>query len=348
MEILLLVTLVAVAASVLYVAAKFNERTRQTIKPLVDVAVKAHSQPIKTATDDLKQQLEAVVSQIRQSHDETRDRLDRVDRRVSGLSKLPADLETLKRLGESVGGRQDELNRELLQLDQRLTEFGQALGQQLDRLEQADGQLPDLPILAQLDQRLAQFGEALGQQDSMVTQVYNYAKRREARAISSREAQAASSPIMGSLVLAMLEAEDHADRKGWGNPPNLYALTEDALPEMPDSGPGGFVLVEQQPPPDGDLIEALTNVHWPKDVVGCILVTELRNLPSEAKEDAPVDPAMVGQWASTHPDGRPARLAVAVYRDGPYTCGLHIKGEDDVQIRTELAPDLVTALRGTF
>jgi hypothetical protein len=347
MEILLLVTLVAVAASVLYVAVKFNQRAEQAIRPLVDAAAKAHSESIK-ATDDLKQQLETVASQLRRSRDETLDRLDRVDGRVSSLSKLPADLETLKRLGESVGGRQDELNRELLQLDQRLTELGQGLGRQLDRLEHADGRLPDLSILAQLDQRLAQFGEELGQQNFMVTKVYNHAKRQEARAISSREAQTASSPIMGSLVLAMLDAEDHADRRGWGDPPNLYALTEESSPEMPDSEPGGFVLVEQQHPPDGDLIEAFANVHWPEDVVGCVLVTELRKLPSEVMEDAPVDPEMVGQWASPHPDGRPARVVVAVHRDGPYTCGLHIKGEDDVQIRTELAPALVTALRGTF
>lgn len=348
MEILLLVTLVAVAASVLYVAATFNERTRRNIAPLVARATKANSQQIETATADLREQLKSVVSQLRQSHDETLDRLDRVDSRVSSLSKLPADLETLKRLGESVGGRQDEFSREQLQLDQRLAEFGEALGQQLDRLERTHGQVPILSNLSQLDQRLAQFGEALGQQNTMVTHVYNYAKQREARAVSSREAQASSSPIVGSLVLAMLEAEDHADRKGWGSPPSLYALTEDASPEMHDSGPGGFVLVEQQPPPNGDSIEALTNMHWPEDVVGCVLVTELANLPLTVGEGAPIEPATVWQWASAHPDGRPARLAVAVCREGLHTCGLHIKGEDDVQIRTELASDLVTALQDTL
>jgi hypothetical protein len=117
---------------------------------------------------------------------------------------------------------------------------------------------------------------------------------------------------------------------------------------MRDAGPGGFILVEQQPPPAGDLIEVLASIHWPEDVVGCVLVTELINLPPGAEEDAPIAPVAAEQWASARPDGRPARLAVGVCGNGEYTCGLRLKGDDDVQVRTDLAGDLVTTLLGTF
>src|SRR5437763_12767840 len=106
-----------------------------------------------------------------------------------------------------------------------------------------------------------------------------------------------------------------------GKPPQVYALAEKISPvsadhklyaKIRDARPDVVILVEQEPLPGGDLIEVLASIHWPEDVVGCVLVAELTALPPGSKEDAPIDPVMAEQWASTHPDGRPARLAVGV------------------------------------
>ena len=82
-------------------------------------------------------------------------------------------------------------------------------------------------------------------------------------------------------------------------------------------------------------------------MVGCVLVTELADLPART-DGAPVDHVAASQWASARPDGGPARLAVSVGRNGEHVCGFRVKGEHDVQTRADLADDIVTALRGTF
>ena len=316
MEILLIVTIAIVAASGLYVAFTFNKRTKQSATPLINDAINDISHRIEVAAEGLKQQFPVITNELRRDRRDTQDRFDRADTRISDVSsRLLAELETIKYLTDQIGTRQDELNGDL----------------------------------QQLDHRVVQFGDSLAQQGIKITEIYGYVKRRGT--------QTESSPEMGSLVLAMLEAEAHTDRKGWGQPPDLYALTEKTSPtaadhelpaEMRDARPGGLIPVELEPLPDGDPIEALANIHWPEDVVGCVLVTELTNLPPRGEEDAPIAPVAVAQWTSTRPDGRPVRLAVGVCRKGEHTCGLRIKGEDDVQIRPGLADDLVTALLGTF
>ena len=155
----------------------------------------------------------------------------------------------------------------------------------------------------------------------------------------------------------MLEAESYVGGKGWGERPHLYALTAPASTVAADreladgiSGarPDALVLVEQERLPDGDLVEVLAGIQWPADVVGCVLVTELAALPPRNEGDGPIDPLASGQWASPRPDGRPARLIVGVRRSGGHMCGLRIKGEDEMQVRNEMAGDLVAALLGTF
>jgi hypothetical protein len=162
---------------------------------------------------------------------------------------------------------------------------------------------------------------------------------------------------MDPLTFAVLEAESHMAHKGWGLPPQLYALAtkasltavdQELAAEVQDAWPGALIPVEQEPLPEGDPIEVLASIHWPHEVVGCVLVSELIVLPADAEEHAPSDPAAAEQWASSHPDGRQARLAVGVSRNGEYMCGLRIKGENEVQVGAELADDIVTALLGTF
>jgi hypothetical protein len=267
MEILLLITLITVAASALYVAFMANIRAKQVIAPLVDSAASNMASTIKTARDGLKKQVEEIADQLQ----------------------------------KNIAAQQSQIGRDLLQLDRRV----------------------------------AQLSDSLAQQNAQIAEIHS--------SIGRPEKQAEFSPDIDSLTLAMLEAESHAETKGWGKPPQLYALTADTR-----NGRSALTPVEREPLPDGNLIEGLAGIHWPDDVAGCVLVAELSALPLRGAETAFVDPVAAGQWASMHPDGRPARLAVGVRRDGKHTYGLRIKGEDNVQVRADLAEDLVTALRDTF
>lgn len=323
MEILLLVAITAVAASGLYVAATFNKRTKQNTAPLIDSAAKNITERHEATAEELRQELQAIRKELRQGRElttqhriEMEDRLDRADGRISSMSsQLLPELGKLARLGTQIDTRQGDLSRDLLQLDQRV----------------------------------ARLGESLGQQNAGTIEIHRYPQ--------SRETQAGSSPEMDSLVSAMLAAESHMDRKGWGQPPHLYDLTEKTTPitadheldaEIRDTQPDVMMLVDHGPLPDSDLVEVLAGIHWPEDVVGRVLVAELTALPPRSEADGPISPAAAGHWASTHPDGRPARLAVGVRRNGAHTCGVRIKGEDNVQVGTARADDLVTALLGTL
>src|ERR1700728_3383195 len=102
MEILLLVAIVAVAASGLYVAATFNNRTKQDTAPLLDGAVKDISERIRVTAQDLRQQLQDITNELHQNRQratrdrsEAQDRLDQADRPISSVSaQLSAVLET--------------------------------------------------------------------------------------------------------------------------------------------------------------------------------------------------------------------------------------------------------------
>ena len=65
MEILLLVTIMVVAASCLYVAATFNKRTKQNTGPLIDDAVKDIAERIDRATENLRRQLQLITNELR-------------------------------------------------------------------------------------------------------------------------------------------------------------------------------------------------------------------------------------------------------------------------------------------
>jgi hypothetical protein len=146
-------------------------------------------------------------------------------------------------------------------------------------------------------------------------------------------------------------------RTGWGQPPRLFSLARkasftDADPQLEakleDAGPDALIPRLQPDLPAKDPFEAIARIHWPDEVVGCVLVTEFVALPPEAEKDAPEDPAAVEQWARQNSRGKTARLAVGVTRSGGYICGLRLEGADDVQIGRDLADDLVAALLGTF
>jgi hypothetical protein len=265
-----------------------------------------------------------IAGKIETASSELKQQVETIAEQLQRDSKLVKQIEaTSKGLIEQVQG----ITFEVRQDAGLVKHLGEHIGTQQNRFSQD---------LLQLDRRVAQLSESLAQQGAQVAEIHGSIRRREK--------QAEGSPDIDSLVLAMLEAESQSETKGWGKPPQLYVLTA----ERQNGRSQALIPVEREPLPDGNLIEALASIHWPEDVVGCVLVTELAALPLSDLKDAFVDPVAAGQWASTHPDGRPARLAIGVRRNGEHTYGLRIKGEDDVQVRADLAEDLVTALRRTF
>jgi hypothetical protein len=168
---------------------------------------------------------------------------------------------------------------------------------------------------------------------------------------------AAHAQQMDPLTLAVLQAESHRARSGWGQPPQLYALaSKEALADASSqldarirkAPAGSFIPVEQDPLPEGEPLDVLAGIAWPDDVAGCVLVTEVVILPPDAQREAPRDPDEMERWARDYPGSREARLAVGVSRSGDHACVLRLQGDDGVQIDPQLADDLVTALLETF
>jgi hypothetical protein len=332
MEILLLIAVIAAAAASLYVAANFNKRSQQNFAPLMDDASENIGKQIAAARGELEQQMTAIIKELRGNREllrnleattgELREQVraygdERRDGRVLLRHLEAADVE-LRQQMQSITG-------EVRQNSEIIKRFGEQVGTRQNQLE---------GDLTQLDRRFAEFSDSLAHQGSRISSIYRYVIRQGTSGGSSAEND--------SLLLAMLEAESYVDDKGWGRQPHLYALAERG------AQPNALVLLDQGRLPDGDLADVLAGIHWPADVAGCVLVTELAALPPRGEEDAPVDPVAAVDWTSTHPDGRAARLAVGVRRSGEHTCGLRIKGEDELQVRTDLAGNLVAALLRTF
>ena len=96
------------------------------------------------------------------------------------------------------------------------------------------------------------------------------------------------------------------------------------------------------------MTEVLTGMRWPADVVGCVLVTELAALLLETRKTGPSTRSRLGNGRALARMDAPPDYIIGVRRDGEHLCGLRIKGEDEMQVRAELAGDLVSALLGTF
>jgi len=129
MEIVLIVAIAVVAAAGLYVAATFNKRTRQSTAPLIEAAVSDISAQISVTADDLRRQLRAITDDLHQEREQQRldgrkiqGRLDHADSRISSMAnQVLAELDAIKRRGEQIGTRQDQLSGDLQQLVTRLT-----------------------------------------------------------------------------------------------------------------------------------------------------------------------------------------------------------------------------------
>jgi chromosome segregation ATPase len=134
MEILLVVTTLAVGVAVLYVTVTLRTRTRQSTAPLIDGAVKDISGQLEATTGELKRQLQLMADELQRDREDARleerkiqGRLDHADSRLSSLaSQLMVELETIRRLGEHIGARQDQLSGDLRQLDHQVAQISEA------------------------------------------------------------------------------------------------------------------------------------------------------------------------------------------------------------------------------
>ena len=160
------------------------------------------------------------------------------------------------------------------------------------------------------------------------------------------------------LAVAVAEVEEFAATAGWDAPPQMFALvaTADLLaaePQMATSLDAAtvFTPIAQDSLPAGELSDALAQILWPPEVVGCVLVQEILVLPPSAAQSLSEDPDRAAGEAATHPEKAEARLTAGVLRGmAGGACLLRLRGEheQDPLRGADLAPHLLTALRSTF
>jgi hypothetical protein len=270
----------------------------------------------------------------------------RAERSVEPMVKVANDI---SHKVETVSNMQERLQKMTNELSAARKQELDAIQHQIKQIGAGMRQGELRGYLEKLDRQVGRLGESLARQRGLMVRIENH--------IKGREIQEGSSEEMDSLVSAMLEAEVYVARRGWGQAPQLFSLAkksslaaadQELSDKLQDSEPDTLIPIEQDPLDEGQPFDVLADIRWPDEVVGCVLVTEIVTLPSEAEKDAPDDPVAAEQWASARPDKREARLAVCVSRDGDYICGLRIKDDDDIEIGADLADDIVAALLGTF
>jgi uncharacterized protein YoxC len=119
-ELLLAVATLVVAAAVLYVTVTLGQRTRRTTAPLIEDV----SGQLEAVAVELRRQLQGLTSEMRQDRDQLQldgrkiqGRLDHADSRLTTLAnQLLSELDTIKRLTEQLGARQDQFGEDLRRL----------------------------------------------------------------------------------------------------------------------------------------------------------------------------------------------------------------------------------------
>jgi hypothetical protein len=175
-------------------------------------------------------------------------------------------------------------------------------------------------------------------------------------------------PIMLEALAAEIEA--FVGATGWDGPPTLFALVPTRIlaadpaaasilsptgePVDPqDIAESSITPIAQEELPDLPLDEALAQIGWPDEVIGCALSHEIVMLPPTAEDDiGDLDVDAAVQAADNHPERREARLVVAVLRDGRSAGLLRLRGSgdqgEDLLTGSDLAPNLVAALSATL
>lgn len=162
---------------------------------------------------------------------------------------------------------------------------------------------------------------------------------------------------MDPLTSVVVNVARHAAKGKWGQPARLYALAgvadvirldPEGTGDLRGTAQDSFVPIEQDLLPPGDPAEVLAGIHWPDEVAGCVLVTELAVKPPPAKQRASGEPPSIQQMMAGLRPSRQARLTVGVLRKGENACCLEVEGETELRVAPELADDVVSALLCTF
>ncbi|MEO6504038.1 MAG: PPA1309 family protein [Jatrophihabitantaceae bacterium] len=171
------------------------------------------------------------------------------------------------------------------------------------------------------------------------------------------------------LEAVAAEIEAYVGLAGWDLAPALFALVPtrvlaadpaaaaalgSAVGTDPSQiSPDSITPVAQEELPEGPLDEALAQIGWPEEVLGCALSQEIVLLPPSVESE--LDDLSLESAAATaleHPDRREARLVVAVLRSGRSASLLRLRGTaetgDELLTGPELAPNLVAALSATL
>ena len=160
-----------------------------------------------------------------------------------------------------------------------------------------------------------------------------------------------------------LEIEAHVAEAGWDQAPRLYALvpTADLLAREPELAAklgisdgvrhNVFTSIEQESlPQDVSLEDALAQMMWPEQVVGCAVAIERIMLPPEVEDNLPADPDALLDVVASHPERQEVRLVAAVTRDGTVHSAVRARTpEDSVLLEgPDLVPGLIAQLQQTL
>ena len=160
-----------------------------------------------------------------------------------------------------------------------------------------------------------------------------------------------------------LEIEAHVAEAGWDQAPRLYALvpTADLLAQEPalaetmgidgESATDSLTSIEQESlPTDRSLEDALAEMMWPDQVVGCAAVIERIMLPPEVEDDLPDDADALLDFVASHPARQEVRLVAAVTRDGTVHSAVRARTPEDSALLEgpDLVPGLIAQLQHTL
>lgn len=156
---------------------------------------------------------------------------------------------------------------------------------------------------------------------------------------------------MSSDLTALVgDIERDRQKRGWEQPPTLYALvaTADLLKSEPQmelalaGRDGVLTAIEQEQLPDS-LEKFLPTIQWPAEVLGAAVAIERWIVPDD------IDDQAIASWAADQPAKQDVRIVAAVMRDGSKACALRLRShESELVTGPDLVPGLTDLLATTF
>ncbi|MGW0037550.1 PPA1309 family protein [Gordonia sp. NPDC003376] len=156
-------------------------------------------------------------------------------------------------------------------------------------------------------------------------------------------ADAGRAPQVFALVPTALLAQLQPDLVSADDDSALSPIAEEPLPATAVAEPHAV------------LEEFLATASWPDAVAGAAVVVDILMLPPDARPDLPTadgsSPIALRSAATTHPDSRPARLAVGALRHGRSLALVELWSDEGIPERRthpDLARDLQDALAASL